>query len=87
MSDDTGALERDEIRMESAIQTIKDVMVRFEETAEGTRTVYDILGFVMQDLLREGLCPACLSEVASTAFMETGSSPETHREDEDSVYH
>lgn len=86
MTDDNVTNQLDEVRMEVAIQTIKDVLLRFEENGEGTRSVYELIGYILQDLLTEGLCPACLNEVLTVAFTETGADAQTHK-DEDSVFH
>ena len=87
MSDGKAMGERDEIRMEVAIQTAKDVLFRFEESSEGNRSVYEVLGFLLQDLLNEGLCPACLNEVITAAFAETGADISRHKDEQDSTYH
>ena len=89
MSDDNddAVKERDELRMEVAIQTAKDVLFRFEEHSEGNRSVYEVIGFLVQDLISEGLCPACLNEVISAAFTETGANVVIHNDEVDSTYH
>lgn len=87
MSDDAANLERDELRMEVAIQTAKDVLFRFEENNEGNRSVYDLLGFLLQDLINEGLCAACLNEVITAAFTETGANVDIHKDEEGSTFH
>jgi len=87
MSDDQAALERDELRMEVAIQTAKDVMFRFEENNEGSRSVYDLLGFLLQDLINEGLCAACINDVITAAFAETGANISVHNDEKGSTYH
>ena len=89
MSDDTddAVTERDELRMEVAIQTAKDVLFRFEENSEGNRSVYEVLGFLLQDLISEGLCPACLNEVIAAAFTETGANVDIHNDEATSTYH
>lgn len=86
-SNDDAVTERDELRMEVAIQTTKDVLFRFEETTEGNRSVYEVLGFLLQDLLNEGLCPACLNEVITAAFAETGANVAIHNDEAGSTYH
>ena len=85
------ATERDDLRMEVAIQTVKDVLYRFQETSEGGRSVYEVLGFLMQDLIQEGLCPSCLNELITHAFNETGADVtkhiDGHTDDKESVFH
>lgn len=79
--------ERDELRLEIAIQSVKDILVRFEESNEGTRSVYEVLGFALQDLINDGLCAACLNEAVTHAFTESGADLENHQEEEGSVLH
>ena len=87
MSDEQLTQERDELRMEIAIQTTKDILLRFEEMSEGSRSVYEVLGFLLQDLINDGLCPACINAAVSNAFIQTASDTEKHKDDEESVYH
>lgn len=89
MSDkiDDAIKERDELRMEVAIQTAKDILFRFEENSEGNRSVYEVIGFLLQDLLGEGLCPACLNEVIAEAFADSGANVTIHNDEAGSVYH
>lgn len=87
MSDQNAIKERDDLRMEAAVQTVKDVLFRFEETSEGTRSAYDVFGFIVQDLVNEGLCPACLNEAITAAFSETGADLDKHHDEDGSVYH
>lgn len=84
---DSAVKERDDLRMEIAIQTAKDILLRFEESSEGNRSVYEVIGFLLQDLLSEGLCPACLNEVITEAFAETGASVAVHNDEAGSTYH
>ena len=87
MSDDQDIKDRDDLRMEIAIQTAKDVLFRFEENNEGDRSVYEVLGFLIQDLINDGLCAACLNEVVAAAFVETGANIEIHKDEEGSTFH
>ena len=87
MSDQGQNQERDDVRLEVAIQTIKDILLRFEESSEGTRTVYEVLGFVVSDLIADGLCPACLNEAFQMAFTESGADLEIHLDDTTSTFH
>lgn len=76
----------DEIRLESALQTIKDVIWRFEDACEGRRSVYDIMGYLVEDLVKEGVCGACIRETVQDVFDAAGIDPVKHRDD-GSVYH
>ncbi len=78
---------RDDARCEAAVQTLKDVLWRFEEMGEGTYTLYDLLGYLLEDLVREGCCPACIDETVSAAYKEVGVDPSVHRQDDEAVYH
>lgn len=79
--------ERDDARCETALQTIKDVLWRFDEASEGTRSVYDIVGYLLEDMVNEGFCPACLNEMLTQTFTSTGADPTNHIDDAGSVYH
>jgi hypothetical protein len=78
---------RDDIRCEAALQTLKDVLWRFEEASEGGRSVYDVLSYLLEDLLREGVCPACMNEMFAATFTSAGADPTQHREDDGEVFH
>ena len=84
---DSGVKDRDELRMEVAIQTTKDILFRFEENSEGNRSVYEVLGFLVQDLINEGLCAACLNDVIAEAFNETGANTAIHNDEAGSTFH
>ena len=87
MTNEEAIRERDDVRMEFAIRTVKDVLLRFEESSEGTRSVYEAIGYLLQDLVSEGMCPACLSEAIAQAFTESGADTERHLEDGDAIRH
>ena len=87
MEDEKGKQERDDLRCEAAVQTIKDILWRFEESHEGTRSTYDIIGFVIEDVLKEGFCGACMNEAITAAFNSSGVDPTIHKEDDSAVFH
>ena len=87
MQDDEKIRSRDDVRCEAALQTIKDVLWRFDETSEGTYTMYDLLGFVVEDLVNEGCCAACINETVAAAFQQTGADITEHRQEGDAVFH
>ena len=66
--DEAGARERDDVRCEATLQTLEDVLWRFNESNEGTLGVYDVLGFLVEDLVKEGFCAACVSESVIAAL-------------------
>lgn len=77
---------RDDVRCEAAVQTLKDVLWRYEETSEGTYSLYDLIGYVVEDLVREGCCAACISETLAATFKEAGADPTEHRGDGETVH-
>ncbi len=77
----------DDARLELALQTIKDVLWRYEEGCEGRHTLYEVIACLLEDLIREGICSACINEVVSSVFDVTGADPVNHNDDEESVYH
>jgi hypothetical protein len=80
--DDAAVRERDDVRCETTLQTLTDVLWRFNDSNEGTLAVYDVLGFLIEDLIKEGFCAACVSETLTTALERTGQDLTTHREED-----
>ena len=80
--EDGAARERDDVRCEATLQTLEDVLWRFNESNEGTLAVYDVLGFLIEDLVKEGFCAACVSETVATALERSGQDLATHREED-----
>lgn len=72
---------RDEARGEMTLQAIKDLLWRFSEHSEGGLSVYDLLGFLAEDLIKEGFCPACLNDLVQSACERTATDPTEHREE------
>ena len=87
MGNDEQQRLRDDARCEAAVQTLKDVLWRFDEMSEGTYTLYDLLGYLLEDLIREGCCAACIDETVSAVYKEVGVDPTVHRQDDEAVYH
>jgi hypothetical protein len=77
----------DDARLEQALQTIKDVLWRFEDNCDGRRGVYEIIGCLVEDLILEGVCAACIEETVNSVFDATGVDTVTHKGDQDSIYH
>ena len=86
-NNDPQAQERDDVRCDAALQTIRDVLWRFEEASEGTRSVYDVLAFLLEDLMRDGYCPACLKDVLASAADVAKADLTKHIESAQHVYH
>ena len=79
---------RDEARCDFTLQTIKDVLWRFQEMGEGTYTLYDAIGYLVEDLVKEGCCAACIQETITGAFQHLGVDTTQHRPEEgDAVFH
>jgi hypothetical protein len=87
MEQDQDAQLRDDGRCESALQAIKDVLWRFEEMGEGTYSIYDLLGYLFEDLVEGGCCAACIHQTLVAVCKERGADLEVHREDGEVVYH
>ena len=87
MDEDELKQVRDDARCDMAVQTLKDVLWRFEETGEGAYNLYTVIGYLLEDLVREGCCGACLSETLAAVLTELGVDPTVHAEDGDSVLH
>ena len=77
---DEEAKARDDIRADTATQTILDVLHRFEEMGEGTLSAYDLVGYVAEGMVKEGFCAACLSETLTAVFREIGADTTRHTE-------
>jgi len=77
--------QRDDIRCDAALQTLQDVLWRFNESNEGTLTAYDVVGFLMEDLMQSGFCPACISESVDAAFERCNADRLEHKADDDPI--
>tara|TARA_A100001037_G_scaffold291841_1_gene306360 strand:+ start:8216 stop:8476 length:261 start_codon:yes stop_codon:yes gene_type:complete len=86
MEDDEIQRARDDVRCEMAVQTILDVLRRFEEINDGAYSVYDLVGYVVEDLVRDGCCAACFSETITAVFQEVGADPTVHVQAEGTVH-
>ena len=75
--------ERDATRAELVAKLVEDALWRFNDDHEDTISVYDVLGAIVEDLMRDGLCPACLSAALNDAFERTDADRETHVTDAD----
>lgn len=78
---------RDDARAQAAVQTMKDVLWRFDESSEGSYSVYDALSFLVEDLVAEGCCAACVQEALGAAFEQAGADPAEHKPDDGAVLH
>ena len=62
MQDEEQKEQRDDLRCDAALQTIEDVLWRFNESNEGTLSAYDVIGYLVEDLVTSGFCAACIRE-------------------------
>ncbi len=84
--DDEMKRARDDARCQVAVQTLVDVLLRYEQLDEGTHTAYDVLSYAMEDLIREGLCAACLQDALVGACNQLNVDPGIHQSTEGTVH-
>ena len=77
---------RDDARCQVAVQTLVDLLMRYEQLDEGTYTAYDVLSYVMEDLIREGSCAACIQDALLSACNQTNTDPGVHHSEEGTVH-
>ncbi len=82
MTEDEQRTMRDSTRAETVARMVEDAVWRFNEEHEETISVYDLLGMVVEDLLAEGMCPACLGTAVDEAFERVNADRDTHVTDE-----
>ena len=87
MDDNEEQKLRDDVRCEAAVQTLKDILMRADEMSEGTYTFYDLLGYLFEDLIRDGSCPACIQEVFTAVVNDLGVDVTNHHAEDHSVFH
>ncbi len=75
--------QRDDVRCDVALQTMQDVLWRFNETNEGTLSAYDVIGFLVEDLVQSGFCAACISESIDAAFERCNADRVQHKADDE----
>ena len=78
MTEDEQRTMRDSIRAETVARAVGDALWRFNEEHEETISVYDLLGMVVEDLLAEGMCPACVAGAVDDAFARVNADRDTH---------
>jgi hypothetical protein len=86
MSEEDIKRARDDARCEAAVQTLVDVARRFEETCEGSYTIYDLVGYLVEDLVRDGCCAACIGDTIGAVFQDVGVDPTKHTLNEDTIH-
>ncbi|MYE11477.1 MAG: hypothetical protein F4X99_07420 [Gammaproteobacteria bacterium] len=78
MTEDEQRAMRDATRAETVARAVEDAIWRFNEEHEETISVYDLLGMVVEDLLAEGMCPACVADAVDDAFARVNADRDTH---------
>lgn len=78
---------RDDARCHAVVQTMKDILWRFDESSEGNYTIYDVLSYLTEDLVSEGCCAACIQESIGAAFEQAGADALEHKPDDTAVLH
>lgn len=78
MTEDEQRTMRDSTRAETVARLVEDAIWRFNEEHEETISVYDLLGMVVEDLLAEGMCPACVAGAVDDAFARVNADRDTH---------
>lgn len=78
---------RDDARTQAVVQTMKDLLWRYDESGEGTYTMYDALSYLVEDLVAEGCCAACVQESINAAFEQVGADPQEHKPEDAAVLH
>jgi hypothetical protein len=76
---------RDDVRSVTTAHLVEDALWRFNEEHEDTLSVYDVIGMVIEDLVKEGMCPACIGESINEAFTRAGVDPNVHVNEEDGL--
>ena len=85
MTEDEAREMRDATRAEAVAKVIGDVLWRFNEMHEEAVTVYDVISMVVEDLIVEGMCPACLANTIDMAYSNAGASRDEHVTDDRAV--
>jgi hypothetical protein len=83
MDDEEARRMRDDVRSQSVVRAVEDALWRFNEEHEETVSVYDVIGMVVEGLIAEGMCPACISESVQTSFERAGVDPNEHIQEGD----
>lgn len=87
MENPSEAQLRDEGRCEATVQIIRDALASFESMVETDYSAYDVLGYLLEDLVADGCCAACIHETLESICKEQGADLRIHRRDDDTVYH
>jgi len=83
MDDEEGRRMRDDVRSQTVVRNVEDILWRYNEEHEETLSVYDVISMVLEGLIAEGMCPACISESVQLAFEHAGVDPNEHIQESD----
>ena len=72
--------DSEDVRCQITVQTILDVLMRFEETTAGKHSTYDVLSYVMEELVQQGFCAACLQDALQGACDSQSVDLHTHQD-------
>jgi hypothetical protein len=78
MDDEEQRRMRDDVRSQTVVRNVEDALWRYNEDHEETLSVYDVIGMVLEGLIAEGMCPACIAESVQIAFERAGVDPDEH---------
>ncbi len=82
MTEDQAREMRDATRADAVAKVVGDVLWRFNEEHEEAITVYDVIGMVVEDLIVEGMCPACLASAIDIAYTNASAARDVHITDD-----
>ena len=82
MTEDEAREMRDATRADAVAKVVGDVLWRFNEEHEEAITVYDVIGMVVEDLIIQGMCPACLANAIDIAYTNANAARDVHIMDE-----
>lgn len=74
---------RDDVRAQTVARAVEDLLWRFNEEHEETLSVYDVIGSIMEGLVSEGMCPACIAESVTEAYRRANADPGQHVTEDD----
>ena len=83
MDDEEARRMRDDVRSQTVVRAVEDAFWRYNEEHEETLSVYDVIGMVLEGLIAEGMCPACIAESVQVAFERSGVDPAEHIQEGD----
>ena len=85
VTEDQAREMRDATRADAVAKVVGDVLWRFNEEHEEAITVYDVIGMVVEDLIVQGMCPACLASAIDVAYANTNAARDVHITDDQAV--